>query len=43
MLAGNGASVACELAGGELGGEPGDGLGRLPAHRSQPYAGRADG
>lgn len=43
MLAGNSASVACELAGGDFGAEPGDRFGRLPAHRSQPYAGRADG
>lgn len=39
LLADNAASVASELAGVEFDGEPGDGLGCLPAHRSQPYTG----
>lgn len=36
------ASVANVLAGVEFVEQPADGLGRLPAHRSQPYTGRAD-
>lgn len=36
------ASVASVLAGVEFGEQPAHGLGRLPAHRSQPYTGRAD-